>query len=625
MRAAPALLLFAASAPLALAPVAHASPQAQEPRRPNVLFILADDLGYMDIGANNPASFYDTPSLDALAAGGMRFTQGYAACPVCSPTRASILTGKYPVRVGITDYISPGGGNQPEQWRRATPLLPAPYEDRLAHEELTLAEAFREAGYATFFAGKWHLGPEGWWPEDHGFDVNRGGITRGGPYGGDKYFSPYGNPRLEDGPDGEHLPARLGRETADFVRAHRDDPWFAMLSFYSVHTPLMAPEGLRDKYRARKEERALEAAWGTEGERRVRLVQEHAVYAGMVEAMDAAVGTVLTTLDELGLMDETIVVFFSDNGGLSTSEGHPTSNLPLRAGKGWMYEGGIREPLLVRAPGVTRAGAVSHARVGSVDFYPTLLALCGLEPRPAQHVDGHDFTAALRGEPFDRPALHWHYPHYGNQGGAPSAAIRAGDWKLIHWFEDGRNELYRIDVDPGEQYDLASRHPERAQALWEQWQAWAEAAEVRYATRRESAAVDPDAPPRLEQLDWLAGHWQRSGDGRTSEEAWLAPAGGVMLGVARAVRDGRAVGEFLRLVEEDGAIVYEARPDGQALTRFRLTRLEDRHAVWENPDHDFPRLIEYRRDGDRLHARIVGQPRADGPEVERSWTWELRP
>ena len=257
----------------------------------NFVFILADDLGWTDLGCFG-STIYETPNLDRLAAEGMRFTNAYAACPVCSPTRASVLTGKYPARLGLTTYISLNQGNQPENWRRNTPLLPAAYENRMPLEEATIAEALQAHGYATFFAGKWHLGPERWYPEDQGFDVNRGGYECGGPYGGNKYFSPYGNPRLENGPEGEHLPDRLASDTVRFIREHQDRPFLAYLSFYSVHTPLMARADLQAKYEE-KRQHWPEAQWGKEGERKVRKVQNHAVYAGMVTALDQAVGKVL--------------------------------------------------------------------------------------------------------------------------------------------------------------------------------------------------------------------------------------------------------------------------------------------------------------------------------------------
>jgi arylsulfatase A-like enzyme len=351
-----------------LAPQARGRASSVTKRRLNFVFFLVDDLGWIDLGCFG-SSFYETPNVDKLCASGMRFTNAYAACPVCSPTRASILTGKYPQRVGITDYINPGGGNQPENWRRKTPLLPAAYQDRLAHKEVTISEALKEAGYATFFAGKWHLGPEGFWPEDQGFDINKGGCERGGPYGGKKYFSPYGNPRLQDGPEGEHLPDRLALETVTFIEAHRNEPFLAYLSFYSVHTPLMARPDLEQKYREKAKSVKLDGpAWGKERSRKVRLVQNHAVYAGMVEAMDNAVGKVMSALDRLNLIRDTVIIFMSDNGGLSTSEGHPTSNLPLRAGKGWLYEGGIREPMIIRAPGLTKPNSICSEPVSSIDL-----------------------------------------------------------------------------------------------------------------------------------------------------------------------------------------------------------------------------------------------------------------
>ena len=279
----------------------------------NVVFILADDLGWMDISPNNPKTFYDTPHLQRLADSGMRFTAGYAACPVCSPTRSSIMTGQFPARTRNTDFFGAPNGfpeGLPSSYnptkdgkfgRHAKrPVRPAPYASRLAEEHTTLAEALKGHGYATYFAGKWHLGPEGSWPEDHGFDVNKGGFSRGGPYGGKKYFSPYGNPRLEDGPDGEHLPDRLASETSKFIETHKDGPFLAYLSFYSVHTPLIGRPDLVKKYKDRKAKLDLpEELFAEEPPRKARQVQEHAVYAAMVEAMDLAVGKVLDTLEAL--------------------------------------------------------------------------------------------------------------------------------------------------------------------------------------------------------------------------------------------------------------------------------------------------------------------------------------
>jgi arylsulfatase A-like enzyme len=457
-------------------------------RAPNIVFILADDLGQRDVGCYG-STFYETPHLDSLARDGARFTDAYAACPVCSPTRASIMSGQWPQRTGVTDYI---GAAQPEKWNRNTILRPAPYTDRLDLSTPTLAKAMKRAGYATFFAGKWHLGPEGWWPEDQGFDINRGGHDRGGPYGGNQYFSPYGNPRLSDGPEGEHLPDRLATETALFIEANRERPFFTFLSFYSVHTPLMAREDLRRKYERKREAMGQEASWGREGERDVRLVQNHAVYAGMVEAMDLAIGKVLAKLDELQLRDQTLVIFTSDNGGLSTSEGWPTSNLPLRGGKGWMYEGGIREPLLVRWPTQVAPGQIIATPVSSPDFLPTLLEAVGGDPPADDPLDGVSLLPVLRGESIPERPLFWHYPHYGNQGGAPAAAIRQGDWKLIEWYEDERVELFNLAEDPGEQSDRASEYPDVVRALRERLHAWQREVGARFPTP--NADHDPAQP-----------------------------------------------------------------------------------------------------------------------------------
>lgn len=446
---------------------------------PNVVVMVADDLGWTDLGCYG-STFYDTPHLDGLAARGLRFTQAYATCPVCSPTRASIVTGKFPARLATTDWFgAPQPDAVPEHPRmRSLPLLPAPYLDHLPLEEVTIAEAFREGGYRTFFGGKWHLGGEGYLPEDQGFDVNRGGNHRGGP---PSYFSPYKNPQLADGPEGEHLPDRLASELLSFAGAEPDRPFFALLPFYSVHTPLQGRPDLVKKYEDRGKSRLT--AWGREGEREVRLVQNHAVYGAMVEAMDEAVGKILKGLEALGLGDDTIVVFTSDNGGLSTSEGHPTSNLPLRAGKGWLYEGGIRVPLILQGPGLTRGGSVVPAPVCSADLYPTLLDLAGLPLRPEQHLDGVSLRGVCAGdEATNRDVLYWHYPHYGNQGGSPGAAIREGDWKLIVHFEARPAELYNLRDDPGETHDRAGEAPERVAALRARLSAWQAAVGARFPT-----------------------------------------------------------------------------------------------------------------------------------------------
>jgi arylsulfatase A-like enzyme len=451
-------------------------------RPPNVVFFLVDDLGATDIGCFG-SSFYETPNIDWLAAGGMRFTAAYSACPVCSPTRASIMTGRYPQRTGITDFI---GAKQPDQWERNTRMLPAPYSNHLALREQTIAEALRDAGYKTFFAGKWHLGGAGFLPTDQGFDVNKGGARRGSPK---SYFSPYSNPQLPDGSSGESLTLRLAEETCQFIDANRDRPFFAYHSFYSVHIPLQAPEKLIEKYKAKAAGlKHTGPADGDEGQSKVRLVQDHPTYAAMVEEMDTAVGMVLDKLEELDLTENTIVVFTSDNGGLATAEGRPTSNMPLRAGKGWMYEGGIRVPTIIRWPDVTKAGDESDTPISSIDYFPTLVEATGAAAKAEGRIDGVSLVPLLRREKLADRALYWDYPHYGNQGGAPGSAIREVNWKLIEWREDGALELYDLEKDPSEKNDLSEAQPETTNRLHGKLVEW----------RKEVGAKMPQVNPKYE-------------------------------------------------------------------------------------------------------------------------------
>lgn len=461
-------------ATLAAGTLISAASQAAD--RPSFVFFLVDDMGYMDIGANNPDTFYETPNIDALAASGMRFTDGYAACPVCSPTRYSILSGKHPSRVDATNYFS---------GRRTARFAGADFIDHMPLSEQTLAESLQQAGYKTAFLGKWHLGPnEEFWPEHQGFDFNVGGHHRGMPR---SYFSPYSNPRLKDGPKGEHLTARLTDEAISLIQQMKDEPFLLYMSYYTVHTPLQAPKELVEKYRRKamnidgEEFGDEEQVWPTDKPRKVRQLQKHATYAAMVETLDDSVGRILQTLEDLGLDENTVVCFTSDNGGLSTSEGSPTSNLPLRGGKGWLYEGGIREPFLIRWPGVTKAGQTSDEPVVSTDFYPTMLQMAGLDLKPQQHLDGHSLAPLLKdGTRPDREALYWHYPHYANQGGFPGAAVRMGRYKLIERFEDGRVQLYDLQNDIGEQNDLAEQMPERVQQMRERLHAWYDEVDARF-------------------------------------------------------------------------------------------------------------------------------------------------
>lgn len=435
--------------------------------RPNFVFILVDDLGRMDIGVEG-STFYETPNIDKLAKDGMRFTDGYATCQVCSPSRASIMTGKYTPRHGITDWIGAATGLR---WRRNDRILPSEYARNLSHDDTTLAEAMKQGGYKTFFAGKWHLGTTGSHPEDHGFDINKGGWDVGGPRGG--YFSPYKNPKLKDGPAGESLPMRLAQETCDFIEANSKDNFLAYLSFYSVHGPIQTNQKLWSKYRQKASKSGLaEKRFIFDRRLPVRQVQDNPVYAGMMETLDDAVGMLLDKLEQLGLDDNTVVIFTSDNGGVSSGDGWSTSLLPYRGGKGRQWEGGIRVPFYIKAPGVTKPGSVSDTPVISTDFYPTILQLANLPLNKSQHVDGVSLVDLLKGQKIADRDLFWHYPHYGNQGGEPVAIIRSGNYKLIRYYEDDRNELYDLSKDIGEQTDLAKSQPQITKKLRSKLDSW---------------------------------------------------------------------------------------------------------------------------------------------------------
>jgi arylsulfatase A-like enzyme len=439
-------------------------PKPEQQTKPNFLFILADDFGYHDLSISG-SKFYETPNIDRIASEGMIFTDGYAACQVCSPSRASIMTGKFPARHGITDWIGAATG---ENWRNAgrfNKLLPPEYVHNLPHEYTTLPEAMKEAGYRTFFAGKWHLGNKGSWPEDHGFDINKGGWEKGSPIGG--YFAPWENPNLESGPDGENLEMRLARETVNFIKENKDTSFFAFLSFYAVHGPIETTHEKWAKYRQKAEDLGIaETVFEMGHFLPIRQVQDNPVYAGLVESMDVAVGEVLKAIDELGLAENTVVIFTSDNGGVAAGDAFATSNLPLRAGKGYQFEGGIREPYFIRVPGMN-GGQKCTTPVTGTDFYPTILELAGIPLKPQEHADGQSLVPLLKGGTIAERPLIWHYPHYGNQGGEPSSIIRLGDWKLIHYYEDGREELYNLKNDISENTDLAAREPAKVKELHE--------------------------------------------------------------------------------------------------------------------------------------------------------------
>ena len=429
-----------------------AAPASATPARPNMIFILIDDMGWKDGGCFG-SKFYQTPQIDALAASGTRFTQAYAACAVCSPSRAALMTGKYPARLHITDYI-PGEGAPPGSRFR----LPD-WQQQLPTTETTLATALKRLGYATGHIGKWHLGAGECLPEHQGFDTNIAGGDTGHP---GAYFWPYGGPNNphrvpglaeHGGHPGEYLTDRLTDEAIHFIEANRDHPFYLNFCHYAVHAPLEGKQELIDAAADRP---------GADG-------QSNAVYSAMLRSVDESVGRIVKKLADLSLADRTLIVFTSDNGG-AVHFGKPpaTANTPLRNGKGSAYEGGLRVPLIVKMPGVTPAGSVCDTPVMTMDFFPTLLELAGADPS-ASHtaLDGVSFVPLLRGETTPPHAeLFWHYPHYWNGGKvSPYSVARVGDWKLIRFYETGAEELYHLSTDLSEQKNLAAAQPEKRRQL----------------------------------------------------------------------------------------------------------------------------------------------------------------
>jgi arylsulfatase A-like enzyme len=370
------------------------------------------------------------------------------------------------VRVDITDWI-PGSSNN-----KKNKLLHPEDRDNLALKEVTIAEELKSHGYQTFFAGKWHLGNEGHWPTDQGFDFNIGGHHRGGPPGG--YYSPWKNPALKSKKKDEYLTERLTEESTRFLeKRDSDKPFLLYLSYYNIHTPIQAYRKHIAHYQKNAEKFSGTTPTEKEHSGQTRMRQDNPALASMVSAVDDSVGTLLAKLDELGLSDETVVIFFSDNGGLSTKpKMGPGSNSPLRAGKGWLYEGGVREPTIIRAPGVTKAGSISNEPVVSMDFFPTMLELAGLPPKPNLHADGRSLLPELNGEKGKARSLYWHYPHYHGSTWRPGASIRDGDWKLIKFYDYEKVELYNLENDPSESKDLSKQNPDKTQKLENKLMAW---------------------------------------------------------------------------------------------------------------------------------------------------------
>jgi len=476
---------------LLLAPLAAVDAAEAPKPKPNIIVILADDLGWADLSCYG-STFHESPKLDTLADQGMRFTQAYSSSPYCSPSRAAIMTGRHPARLKITDYIPSNG--------KSGKLLPAEMKMELPLKEVTMAELLRDAGYATWSVGKWHLGDVGFYPQNQGFQVNIAGHAGGLP---PSYFWPYGNKNNElvpkaagkgyhsrgvpgvvtGGKEGEHLCDRLTSEAMKLIENRKpEQPFFLYLPFYDVHTPIMAKPRLVKKYEAKAARLGLppvpQTPRFTEDNRahggiRAKMpeTQVNPIYAAMIETMDVNVGRLMAKLDELGIANDTLIVFTSDNGGHNV-----TSNRPLRGCKGWLYEGGVREPWIVKWPGVTEPGSTCDVPVMNTDILPTVLEVCGLPSMPDLHKDGVSFVSLLKGETQPvHDALFWHFPHYGNHGSGPCSSVRVGDWKLIHWLEDDSVELFNIATDLGEMTDIATQQPDRAEDLRGRLEAWRKA------------------------------------------------------------------------------------------------------------------------------------------------------
>ncbi len=451
------IINFYALGLLALAPSVQAAAL-----QPNIVLILIDDLGWMDLSCQG-SRYYETPNLDRLAAQGMRFTNAYAACAVCSPTRAAVQTGRYPARLGVTDWIRsrfqggaiPGDKKNPSGFTGSKRKFLVPKNALwMESEEVTIAELLRPAGYVSCHIGKWHLGADDWYPQKQGYDFNYGGCDYGQP---PSYFDPFnqpkhrhamiraGIPHLPGRKSGQYLSDREAEEAVAFIEKHKDKPFFLNMDNYAVHTPIQAKAGVTAKY-----------------EKKTKTQQKNAKYAAMVESVDDCAGRIVAALEKHGIADRTMIIFTSDNGGLMG----PTNNAPLRSGKGYAYEGGIRVPLLIKWPGVVKPGTTSAEPVTSIDYFPTISEVTGLDLPNDRAIDGLSLAKHLRSQgkqKLDRDAIYWHFPHYRHNPG-PYSIIREGDWKLIKFYE-GPMELFDLKNDLGETKNLASEMPEKVREL----------------------------------------------------------------------------------------------------------------------------------------------------------------
>lgn len=468
-------------AALAISAVTAVAAHAAKPM--NVVVILADDLGWTDLACFG-SKLNDTPNIDKLARDGMKFTQAYSACTVCSPTRAALMTGKYPARLHVTDWIP---GMPPENPK----LLVPDWTKYLALEEKTIADDYRAAGYGTASIGKWHLGGEEYYPEKHGFDMNLGGTDQPNTK---SYFAPYKIPTLPEGPDGEYITDRLGAEAVKYIEQHKDKPFFLYLPHFAVHLPVQGKQAMVKKYRAKIAENSS-------------LLQTNAGYAAMTESLDDAVGAVRRKLEELKLADNTVVIFASDNGGRIPT----TSNAPLRGGKGSCYEGGTRVPLIVYWPGVTKPGSASDTPVITMDLLPTLMEITGQKALGSTGMDGVSLVPVLKGDgKLKRDEIFWHYPHYQHyqlSGTTPYSAIRKGDYKLIEYHDDMRVELYDLVKDVSEAHNLATEMPDKTKELRDRLHAWRREVGAQMPTK------NPNYDPTKPEHDKAANKQQKKSEG----------------------------------------------------------------------------------------------------------------
>ncbi|MFI3213876.1 MAG: sulfatase [Eubacteriales bacterium] len=439
--------------------------------KPNMIFIFMDDMGWRDLGCSG-SDFYETPNIDALCREGMTFDNAYASCPVCSPSRASAMTGRNPARVGITDWIDHHGKYHPCKGE----LIDAPYLKQLPHSEKTIAQYLKASNYDTWHVGKWHLGEKGHHPQDFGFDVNVAGSFHGHPYQG--YFSPYGLDYLPEGPDGEFLTDRITDEAIRLIKNRTNKSFYLNLWEYAVHTPIQGKikdvEYFTEKAKKLNLDKVNPIVCGEkfsfiQKERchvERRMFQSNPEYAALIYNLDENIGRLVNTLKEEGIFDNTFIIFCSDNGGLSTAESSPTCNLPAREGKGWTNEGGLRVPMFAVWKDKIQSSTYSHRVITTPDIFCSFLDAAGVSPDAEIQLDGVSFLPTLYGEiQENRKAAFWHYPHYGNQGGKPGAAVRLGEYKLIEFFNDYHIELYNVETDISEQINLSEKMPEKVKEL----------------------------------------------------------------------------------------------------------------------------------------------------------------